>query len=123
MRGVIREWGYHNHENMFFIPAGWGFVLKKAYSNILVPIPRKNLSEKQLIELAVDENSDNIIFGECKYTTAPMDTNVYYDLLEKIKKVNWHKEKRKEHFVFFSINGYTDKMKALAREKGDIVLY
>ena len=48
---------------------------------------------------------------------------VYYDLLEKIKKVKWNNANRNEHFVFFSFNGYTDKMKKLAAEKGNIVLY
>lgn len=109
-------------------------VCRKEYMNELVAqetwdfVPTKigrwwDRTDTEIDIVAVDENSDNIIFGECKYTTAPMDTNVYYDLLEKTKKVNWHKESRKEHFVFFSINGYTDKMKALAREKGNIVLY
>ena len=72
--------------------------------------------------VAVDEDGKNIIFGECKYTTKPMDVDVYYALLEKVKKVDWHKADRKEHFIFFSINGYTDKMKALAKEK-NILLY
>lgn len=71
---------------------------------------------------AVDENSKNIIFGECKFTEKPMDVDVYYNLLEKVKKVNWNIEKRKEHFILFSINGYTDKLKTLAKEK-DIFLY
>ena len=73
--------------------------------------------------VAVDENSNNIIFGECKYTNDKMNVDVYYNLLEKIKKVNWNKSNRDEHFVFFSFNGYTDKMKKLAEEKGNIILY
>ena len=34
--------------------------------------------------VAIDENSDSIIFGECKYTNKEMDVDVYYALLEKI---------------------------------------
>ena len=39
----------------------------------------------------------------------PLDVNVYYDLLEKAKKVNWNKQNRNEYFVFFCINGCTEK--------------
>ena len=52
-----------------------------------------------------------------------MNVDVYYNLLEKTKKVNWNKSNRNEHFVFFSFNGYTDKMKKLAEENDNIILY
>ncbi|MBR7060616.1 MAG: ATP-binding protein, partial [Eubacterium sp.] len=80
-------------------------------------------TDKEIDIAAVDENSDNIIFGECKFTNKPMDVDVYYELLEKKQYVNWKSKSRKEHFVFFSFSGYTDKMKALSQEKGNIVLY
>jgi len=48
---------------------------------------------------------------------------VYYNLLEKAKKVNWNKQNRNEYFVFFYINGYTEKMQNLAKENSNIVLY
>ena len=44
-------------------------------------------------------------------------------MLEKAKKVNWNKQNRNEHFVFFCINGYTEKMQNLAKENSNIVLY
>lgn len=72
--------------------------------------------------VAIDENSDSIIFGECKYTNKEMDVDVYYALLEKIKKVDWNKNSRNEHFVFFSLNGYTDKFKKLAEENENVLL-
>ena len=53
----------------------------------------------------------------------PLDVNVYYDLLEKAKKVNWNKQNRNEHFVFFCVNGYTEKMQNLAKQNSNIVLY
>jgi len=72
--------------------------------------------------VAVDENSRSIIFGECKYTNKETDVNVYYSLLEKIKKVDWNKDTRNEYFVFFSINGYTEKFKELAEKNKNIIL-
>ncbi|MFR2187600.1 MAG: DUF234 domain-containing protein [Ruminococcus sp.] len=68
------------------------------------------------IDIVATDNSNNIIFGECKYTKKPLDVNVYYDLLEKAKKVNWNKQNRNEYFVFFCINGYTEKCKTLQKK-------
>ena len=79
-------------------------------------------SDTEIDMVAIDEMSDNIIFGECKFTNNPMDVDVYYHLMEKTKKVNWKNKIRKEHFVFFSFSGYTDKMIQLA-ENRKIVLY
>ena len=53
------------------------------------------------IDIVATDNSYNIIFGEWKYTKKPLDVNVYYDLLEKAKKVNWNMQNRNEYFVFF----------------------
>lgn len=80
-------------------------------------------NDKEIDIVAVDENSDNIIFGECKFTNKPMDVDVYYDLLEKKQHVNWKNSTRTEHFVFFSFNGYTDKMTQLSKEHSNIILY
>lgn len=44
-------------------------------------------------------------------------------MLEKAKKVNWNKQNRNKYFVFFCINGYTEKMQNLAKENSNIVLY
>lgn len=109
-------------------------ICRKEYMNQLVAngtwdfVPTKigrwwDRADTEIDILAVDENSNNIIFGECKFTNGKMNVDVYYDLLEKIKRVKWNSENRIEHFVFFSFNGYTDKMKKLAVEKGNIVLY
>ena len=121
-----------------FIPNHAAFVYedicRREYMNELVAnntwdfVPTKigrwwDRTDKEIDIAAVDENSDNIIFGECKFTNKPMDVDVYYELLEKKQYVNWKSKSRKEHFVFFSFSGYTDKMKALSQEKGNIVLY
>lgn len=80
-------------------------------------------TDKEIDIAAVDENSDNIIFGECKFTNKPMDIDIYYSLIEKTPYVNWKNSTRKEHFVFFSFSGYTDKMKNLAEKEQNVILY
>lgn len=65
----------------------------------------------------------DIVFGECKYTGKPMDTDIFYALQEKKKAVEWQKGKRNEWFVFFCINGFTDEMKALAESRKNVFLF
>jgi AAA+ ATPase superfamily predicted ATPase len=72
--------------------------------------------------VAYDSAGKDIIFGECKYITAPLDTDVFYTLLEKKTAVTWKNEERREYFIFFSINGYTQQMRALAEGRDDILL-
>jgi AAA+ ATPase superfamily predicted ATPase len=72
--------------------------------------------------VAFDSNGKDIIFGECKYTEKKMDTNVFYDLLEKKKTVEWKKNDCREWYVLFSINGFTDEMIRLAGSRNDILL-
>ena len=94
----------------------WNFVPKK--------IGRWwDRTDKEIDIVAVDENSNNIIFGECKFTNKPMDVDVYYSLLEKTSFVNWKNSTRKEHFVFFSFSGYTDKMIELSEKEQTVILY
>ncbi len=48
-----------------------------------------------------------------------VDVDVFYDLVEKSKKVLWNREDRKATFVLFSIIGYTQRLLALAGERGN----
>ena len=72
--------------------------------------------------VAFDSTGNDIIFGECKYTEKKMDTDIFYLLLEKSKEVIWKNNNRREWFVLFSINGFTDEMIKLASNRNDIVL-
>jgi uncharacterized protein len=72
--------------------------------------------------VAYDSKGQDIVFGECKYTVKPIDTDIYYALVEKAKHVKW-KQDRIEHFVFFSINGFTKKMEDLAKTNPNTLLF
>lgn len=81
-------------------------------------------NDRQEIDIvALDCDGTDIVFGECEYTAEPMDVAVFYSLQEKKKSVQWNTESRREHFVFFSINGYTKQMKELAAGKENIFLF
>lgn len=73
--------------------------------------------------VAYDSNGNSILFGECKYTNQPMDTDIFYDLLQKKTSVEWKKDTRREFYIFFSVNGFTKEMQDLAGKRTDIMLF
>jgi AAA+ ATPase superfamily predicted ATPase len=72
--------------------------------------------------VAFDSTGKDIIFGECKYTEKKMDIDIFYSLLQKAKEVNWKNNNRKEWYVLFSINGFTDELIKLAESRNNILL-
>jgi len=72
--------------------------------------------------VAVEEEGRNIIFGECKYTNSPMDIDIYHKLLHKKNMVTWNRNDRNEKYVFFSINGYTERFEEFAKKDDNIIL-
>ena len=79
-------------------------------------------SKEEIDIVALDSAGEDIVFAECKYRAQPMDADVFYDLLRKKELVPWKKESRRERFALFSISGFTDRLRDLAGERGDILL-
>lgn len=81
-------------------------------------------SQSEIDLVGIDTNGKNIIFGECKYYTNKLvDVDVYYELKEKAKSVEWKNNQRNEKYIIFSINGYTNKLKKLAKSRNDLILF
>lgn len=79
--------------------------------------------ETEIDIVGIDTNGQDILFGECKYyTNKPMDTKVLYQLIEKAKSVDWKNETRKEHYILFSITGYSKELQELAKNRQDVLL-
>lgn len=72
--------------------------------------------------VAIDDDGKNIIFGECKYWKGIVGINVLTALEEKAKLVDWNRDIRKNYFILFSINGFSDELKALAEKRNDLIL-
>ena len=72
--------------------------------------------------VAMDTDSDDIIFCECKYRNELMGTDVLKALETKSENVAWNKGRRREWFVLFSISGFTKALKNEAGKRGDIIL-
>lgn len=79
-------------------------------------------SKEEIDIVALDSTGEDIVFAECKYRNQPTDADVFFDLMCKKELVPWNKEKRRETFVLFSISGFTNRLIALAGERGDLLL-
>lgn len=79
-------------------------------------------SNTEIDIVALDKESDNIIFGECKYWTNKVGVDVLRHLELKAEQVEWKMGMRKNHFILFSINGYTDELMELSKVREDLVL-
>ncbi len=73
--------------------------------------------------VAMDTSENNIIFAECKYwTSSKVGIDVLTALEQKAQKVEWKKEIRKNYFVLFAVNGFTEELIALSNIRKDLIL-
>ncbi len=80
-------------------------------------------SKEEIDIAAIDLDGKNLILGECKYWQEPVGVSVLRELEAKAKTVSWEKEKRKTWFVLFSVNGFTEDLRAEAAARTDLRLY
>jgi AAA+ ATPase superfamily predicted ATPase len=72
--------------------------------------------------VALDEESRTVWFGECKWSSKKVGTDVFQDLRRKSELVEWHAGRRNERIILFSRSGFTPAMLDVAkREK--VVLF
>jgi AAA+ ATPase superfamily predicted ATPase len=71
---------------------------------------------------AYDSAGTGIVFGECKYTAKKTGIDVLHSLEEKSRSVLWKREERKDHFILFSANGYTEDLLLHAKSRKDLIL-
>lgn len=72
--------------------------------------------------VALDKEGSHVIFGECKYWTNKVDVDVLRNLELKAKQVEWKREMRKDYFILFSVNGFSDELTELSNARKDLIL-
>ena len=80
-------------------------------------------NKEEIDVVGLDSDGDEIIFGECKYQNKPVDVDVFASLMLKKEQVIWKNDIRRERFVIFSISGFTEPLKKLALQRGDLILF
>jgi len=68
--------------------------------------------------VALNEDTRDILFAECKWLNKKVGINTYHNLMEKSTRVEWHNDKRKEYFALFSKAGFTPELK-----KENVILF
>lgn len=100
----------------------WKFNTDKSWSFIFDRAGRWWSGDNEIDIVAYDSNGEDIIFGECKYWEGKVGANILTALEAKAKAVEWKKEQRNEHYILFSINGFTDELKEIAKNRTDVML-
>lgn len=72
--------------------------------------------------VGLNENTKEIILGECKYTTVKTGTDVFYQLVEKKKNIPWNRDSRREYYILFSKSGFSEELSTLAAGRKDLTL-
>lgn len=67
--------------------------------------------------IALNNKTNEIFFGEVKWSNKPVGINIYEDLKRKSQRVEWGKQNRKEYFALFSKSGFTPEMKKTAKKE------
>lgn len=73
--------------------------------------------EKEIDIVGINNQTKDIVFGECKWSSKQVGTNIYEDLKRKTTYVQWQKDKRKERYILFSKSGFTADMLDLAKKE------
>ena len=94
-------------------------------SNSQVPFSIKKLgrwwNNNEEIDI-VGLGDNEIIFGECKWSNKKVGLSILLSLKEKSKNVKWNNNNRKEYFILFSKEGFSDDLINLSKEDSSIIL-
>lgn len=71
---------------------------------------------------AIDPEEKNLILGECKFWQEPVGINIFRELEEKARNVDWQNQNRHVWFVLFSSAGFTEELKELTVKRDDLLL-
>ncbi len=72
--------------------------------------------------LAINNKEKQILFGECKWSNKPIDIRILRELQTKAETLPWNKNKRREYFILFAKNGFTEEVMKYARQNKQLIL-
>jgi AAA+ ATPase superfamily predicted ATPase len=81
----------------------------------------KGKNDYEIDLVALNQDTKDILFCECKWQKQKIDTDVYFSLKEKASHVKWLRE-REQHFAIISRSGFTEKMHEIAKQENVLLL-
>ena len=100
----------------------WTLDFKKKWGFSINRCGRWWNKETEIDIVAYDSSGLDMVFGECKFSSRKTGAAVLRDLEHKADAVPWKKENRRNHFVIFSIGGFTGELEAAAKFRKDLLL-
>ncbi len=73
--------------------------------------------------VGIDQHTDTLLLGECKWTLAPVGRELLDELTALESAVRWHGDDRVVSYVLFSRAGFTDELRTVADGRSDVSLY
>lgn len=73
--------------------------------------------------VAINHHTNEILFGEVKWSNKPVGADIYEDLKKKAQKVEWGRKSRGEYFALFSRAGFTPQMKKVAKRENTYLFH
>lgn len=74
--------------------------------------------EEEIDIVALNENTGDILFCECKWQSKKTDRSVMEDLIQKSEHVEWKNKERINHYAVVSKTGFTSDAKRFAEKNG-----
>ncbi|SKA64704.1 hypothetical protein SAMN02745213_01566 [Succinivibrio dextrinosolvens DSM 3072] len=100
----------------------WNLSANGKLPGILERIGRWWDNSHEIDVVGLSESDNLLVAGECKFWNGPVGANILFQLEHKTTFIDWHKESRKNIYIIFSINGFTDELKAVAKDRDDVML-
>lgn len=100
----------------------WNLSANGKLPGILERIGRWWDNSHEIDVVGLSESDNLLVAGECKFWNGPVGANILSQLEHKTTFVDWHKDSRKNIYIIFSINGFTDELKAVAKDRDDVML-
>jgi AAA+ ATPase superfamily predicted ATPase len=74
--------------------------------------------DQEIDIVALNQESVDILFGECKWTQQPIGMDVLKALYRKARRVKWQRDARQEWFILFSRAGFQEALIERANHPG-----
>jgi len=118
-----RNFGYSDIEEKLnlFISKKFEEVCKMGLSKGYSKVGKWWYKEDEIDIVALNEEKNELLIGECKWSKNPVDKGVYYNLKEKEDKVKWKNSERTVEYVIFSKSGFTDDLKEIDEDNLSLV--
>lgn len=75
-------------------------------------------AQDEIDVVGINDAENAILFGEVKWSSKPLGTDIFRKLQAKVARVAWGRKGRREAFALFGRKGFTPEMRKVARQEG-----